>query len=115
MDYWIKRFSKSILSISILSLFLSASIAAQVNLPSSYPDRIILNLGQDAANSVAVTWRTNKDIKEGFCQLQLLSDTRIDPESGKTFKASTKNMQFRHENEPVIYSNHHSYVFTDLI
>jgi hypothetical protein len=98
-----------------LSLLLSESIAAQVNLPTSNPDRIILNLGQDAANSVAVTWRTNPDINEGYCQLQLLSNTRIDPKSGNMFKASTKTMKYQYEKEAVIYSNHHSYVFTDLI
>ena len=110
----INRFSKCILSAIFISLFLSVSVSAQVNLPSSYPDRIILNLGQDAATSVAVTWRTAPDIAEGFCQLQLLSDTRIDPKAGKTYRATTKTMKYIHENNPVIKSNHHSFVFTDL-
>lgn len=114
MNKQIKRFSKYGLSVIFLSLFLSVTISAQVNFPSSYPDRIILNLGQDATNSVAVNWRTNIDISEGFCQLQLLSDTRIDPKAGKSFKAITKTMKYIHENDPEISSNHHSYVFTDL-
>jgi len=114
MSKQIKRFSKTVLILLYLIVFFGKSIPAQENLPSSFPDRIILNLGQDATNAVAVTWRTAPDIPEGFCQLQPLSETRIDPQEGKIFKARTKTMVYKHENDPVIRSNHHSFVFTDL-
>jgi len=110
----IKRFSNIILWTVFFSLFLSISNSAQVNLPASNPDRIILNLRQDAENSVAVTWRTSTHITEGFCQLQFLSDAPVNIEAGETYKAKTKTMKYVHGNEPVISSNHHSYVFTGL-
>lgn len=110
-----KRFSKFVFSMMFLSLFLSVSAYAQVNLPSSEPDRIILNLTQDASTSVAVTWRTDTNILEGYCELQSVSETRIDPKDGKVFLAETRTMEYNPENELEITSNHHSFVFTDLI
>lgn len=50
-------------------LFLCAnSLVAQVNAPSQIPDRIVLNLTENPSSSVAVTWRTNVSVSEGFCE-----------------------------------------------
>ncbi|NQU33584.1 MAG: metallophosphoesterase family protein [Bacteroidetes bacterium] len=114
MNERLNRFSKFFLSISIICLCCTQAFA-QVNLASSYPDRIILNLAQDASTSVAVTWRTSTNILEGYCELQLNSGTRIDPKAGIVFLAETSTIEYSSEDESNIASNQHSYVFTDLI
>jgi len=93
----------------------SFHVAGQKNIPTSYPDRIILNLAEDAATSVAVTWRTDLSVSEGFCELQPLTPTRINPGNTKSFKAKTTAVKYEYEGEPSIEVNQHSYVFTDLV
>lgn len=115
MNERINRFSKILISVSIISLFCYINVFAQVNSAASYPDRIILNLAQDASTSVAVTWRTNTNILEGYCELQSISGTRIDPKVSKIFLAETATMEYSPENEGKIASNHHSFILTDLI
>ena len=109
----IKRFSNFVILTIFFCLFFSVSNSAQVNLPSSDPDRIILNLQEDAS-SVAVTWRTSSVITEGFCQLQLLSDSPVNTDSCETYKAITRTCKYVYNRDPLISSNHHSYVFTAL-
>jgi len=87
----------------------------QQNAATPNPDRIILNVTQNAANSIAVTWRTNTSVYEGFCELQELTGGRINPEKSKSFKAKTSTVKYQYEGEPTIEVNQHSYVFTGLI
>ena len=115
MNVHIKRFSKFLLSLSIISLLYCTSIFAQVNLASPHPDRIVLNLSEDASTSVAVTWRTDISVSAGYCELQSTPDGRIDRKNSKSFKAKTTTVKYEHEDEPVIEANQHSYVFTGLI
>lgn len=93
----------------------SFHVAGQENTPAPYPDRIILNLAEDAATSVAVTWRTDLSVNEGFCELQPLTPTRINPDNTRCFKAKTTAVKYEYEGEPTIEANQHSYVFTGLV
>ena len=115
MNVHIKRFSKFLLSLSIISLLYCTSIFAQVNLASPHPDRIVLNLSEDASTSVAVTWRTDISVSAGYCELQSTPDGRIDRKNSKSFKAKTTTVKYEYEDEPLIEANQHSYVFTGLI
>jgi hypothetical protein len=114
MNTRLNRFGQIVLGLIVICLISLSQVYAQPNLATSYPDRIILNLTEDASTSVAVTWRTSTDILEGYCQLQLTSGTRINPKTGEIFLAETSTIEYTPENEPSIKSNQHSYVFTDL-
>jgi hypothetical protein len=104
--------------INILFLFvalLSFEAAGQKNSATPFPDRIVLNLTQEASNSIAVTWRTDVTVSEGLCELHPLTGGRIVPEKVKSFKAKTTTVKYEYDGEPTIEANQHSYVFTDLL
>lgn len=103
---------------TFLILFVTSSViwvSGSENAATPNPDRIILNLTQYAATSVAVTWRTDITIPEGHCELQILTGGRINTENTKSFKAKTTTVKYEYEGEPTIEANQHSFVFTDLI
>ncbi len=103
------------LKITLLTFLVSTiAIVAQINLPSVYPDRVILNLTESPSTSVAVTWRTDVLVEEGYCELQLASEGPVNSENSKTFKAKTTFTNHVYLDEPVIEANQHSFVFTDL-
>ena len=101
--------------LGIITVFLSnLQIFAQSNIPTKYPDRIILNLTEDPSSSMAITWRTDTTIINGYCELQPATDTRINPDSSKSFKAQTISIEYSSEDESTISANQHSYIYTDL-
>jgi len=100
--------------ISIL-VYGANSAVSQENAPTKHPDRIILNLTQEAATSMAVTWRTDATTPESFCELQILTGGKINPENTKSFKAKTTTVKYEFEGEPTIEANQHSYIITGLI
>ena len=112
MDY---KFTFRIFIILLMFTAFSGVVVAQENAATTFPDRIVLNLTQDASNSIAVTWRTDITIPEGFCELQLSTGSHIKPENTKSFKAKTTAAKYDFEGEPTIEANQHSYVFKDLI
>lgn len=93
---------------------LTSFLAAQVNAPSPRPDRVVLNLTENPAASVAVTWRTDISVSEGFCELQPASEGPVKKENSKTFRAKTTTMKYEYSDEPVIDANQHSVVVSDL-
>ncbi len=101
-------FTVSILLASVIS------ITAQVNAPTAYPDRVILNLTEDPSTSVAVTWRTDISVNEGFCEIQPAPSGPVKGGDSKSYKARTTSMVYEYENEPVIRANQHSHLFTGL-
>ncbi len=98
-------------------LFLSAFqwTFAQNNFPTEFPDRIILNATPDPATSIAITWRTNTYINEGFCEIQPVTNTRIVPEKSISLKAFTRTAGFGNQNETIIPANSHSLIVSGLI
>jgi hypothetical protein len=104
------------LSIILLIGFISNSnlLLAQVNLPSRFPDRIILNPAPDPSTAMAVTWRTDTTVKTAFVEIQPASDTRIKPEDSKSFKARSAKVSYSYQNEPTIYAFQHSFIFSGL-
>ncbi len=112
------NFKLTIRIFTVLLLCFAFSVKSTANLKNAatpVPDRIILNLAQDASTSMAVTWRTDATVSEGFCELQVLTGGRINPENTKSFKAKTSTVKYEYEGEPTIEANQHSHVFTDLI
>lgn len=111
------NFNRTFRSFNILILFvaiLSFAATGQKNTATPFPDRIVLNLTQDASSSIAVTWRTDVTVSEGLCELHPLIGGRIVPEKIKSFKAKTTTVKYEAEGEPTIDANQHSYVFNDL-
>lgn len=102
-----------IFSVAVLT-FGSNVAVGQLNFPSRNPDRIILNLTQDPAMSVAVTWRTDNSVSESFCELCELTGSRINPANSTKFKAKTTTVKYEYEGEPTINANQHSCVLTGL-
>lgn len=89
-------------------------LLAQPNIPSSIPDRIILNLTEETSNSVAVTWRTDITVNEGFCEIHPLSASRIAADSVKSAIATTSQISYKYKDEPVIQANQHSVTIRNL-
>ncbi len=103
------------LFLTIVLFFWVDFLVAQVNTPSPIPDRVVLNLTENPATSVAVTWRTDVSVSEGFCELQPAAEGPVKKEDSKTFKAKTTTIKYEYGDEPVIDANQHSFIFTDLI
>ena len=72
----------------------TTSAVSQENMPTRQPDRIIINLTQDAATSMAVTWRTDATITESICELQIITGGKINPENTKSFKVKTTAVKY---------------------
>jgi len=99
----------------VLNLFLVHNIIlAQINRPSVWPDRIVLNPTPDPLTSIAVTWRTDTTVKVGFCQIQPVSSTRINSDNTRLIKAATKTCKFVYENELEINASQHSILLNGL-
>lgn len=102
------------LLIALLLIGCGHSIA-QGNFPTDFPDRIVLNATPDPTTSVAITWRTNTFITNGFCELQPVSETRIGAGKTISFKAITRFSEFGNQNETIIPANVHSVILSGLV
>ncbi|MBW6535913.1 MAG: hypothetical protein K0B11_12970 [Mariniphaga sp.] len=80
-------------------------LTAQVNAPSPYPDRVVLNLTENPATSVAVTWRTDVSVSEGFCELQPASEGPVKKEDSKSFKAKTTTIKYENRDNKHLREN----------
>src|SRR5690554_1277171 len=103
------------LFLTAVLIFCAELLVAQLNAPSPYPDRVVLNLTENPTTSVAVTWRTGVSVSEGFCELQPAAEGPVKNEDSETLRAKTTTMTYEYRDEPVIQANQHSFVFTDLI
>ncbi len=99
---------------STFCLFNTSQSFAQFNFPSSSPDRIILNLTENPSTSVAVSWRTDTSILTSFCELQVATDTKINPNESKSFIAQTKRVEYSVENTAIVTANQHSHILKGL-
>lgn len=104
-----------ILLFTVVWVLCANILVAQVNAPSPYPDRVVLNLTENPATSVAVTWRTDGSVSEGFCELQPATERPVKNEHSKTFRAKTTTVKYEYQDEPVIEASQHSFVFSDLV
>ncbi len=86
----------------------------QVHAPTPRPDRIILNLTTEPATSVAVTWRSDTTMAEGFCEVQPATSGRIDTGAAVRFPAKTTWHLYSREGEPDIVAHQNSVVIDKL-
>lgn len=84
---------------------------------SKVPDRVILNLTEHPENSIAINWRTNTQIKNGFVQIAKATDgPEFRLQGVRTVKANTETFknQSKKYNEPMVKANYHSVTVLNL-
>ena len=77
--------------------------------PSPYPDRVVLNVTQDPATSLAVNWRTHDSIASGTAEIMIATSNPLDAAKAATVKAKTETVT-----HTGIVANYHSVVFNGL-
>jgi hypothetical protein len=115
MKEFLKISAKRVCFVIIVSLFLIPGGYTQVNAPSGLPDRIILNPTADPSASVAVTWRTDTTIHLGFCEWQLSSGTKVNPDEVESLKATAQTTVYEFKGDPRIVANQYSCTLRGLL
>lgn len=92
-----------------ITLFCNSNLSAQLD-QSLIPERIILNLTENPASSIAVTWRTNAVVAKPQAQISLAIPTTDLEENAQTFFASAESVRIG--NEKIVSQN--SLIFTSL-
>ncbi|WP_299537267.1 metallophosphoesterase [Ulvibacterium sp.] len=83
--------------------------------PSQYPDRIVLNLGEDPATSASVTWRTIPEIETAFAEIAEATGAPKFWRNAKTLKAITTNFDGSKVLTAGFISHYHSATFSNLL
>ena len=96
--------------VSLLFTHVYAQSAANPYLPSSMPDRIILNVTADPSTSMAVNWRTSDSVTESFAEIAIASADPRFTDDVKRIKAKSEKLEW--EDTPTAY--YHSMVFDNL-
>lgn len=78
-------------------------------LPTKQPDRIVLNVTENIANSMAVTWRTSIDVDSSFAQLALADAHPAFGQSAAVQLASTQLLEHQE-----LSAHYHSVIFENL-
>ncbi len=94
-------------------VFLGHDLAAQSDsnpyLPVTAPDRIILNVTEDPAHSMAVNWRTDSKVIASYAEIAPSSADPRFVQKVTNIKAQTEKFSFEGST-----ANYHSVVFKDL-
>ena len=83
--------------------------------PTVYPDRIVLNFGQNPSSEVNVTWRTNTEISTGFAQVALATAAPRFWKNGKTLTAKTELLDAQQVEDAHVMAHYHSAEFRGLL
>lgn len=99
--------------ISLLFLVAACNWSPAVGrvLTDSLPRRIILNVTEDLASSVAINWQTSGQVKASFAELAVADADPRFVEKAIRKKASTERVNLG----DTVSSNYHSLIFDDLI
>ncbi|MDW7691833.1 metallophosphoesterase family protein [Flammeovirgaceae bacterium SG7u.111] len=82
--------------------------------PTPTPDRIILNLTEDASTSMAVNWRTDTTVTAGVVEVAVAGHGSDFDDSARTIVAATERLDHQHDDEPMVYAHYHSAVMDNL-
>ena len=82
--------------------------------PSEYPDRIVINFGQDPSRQVNVTWRTNSAVEMAFAEIAIASAAPKFWRTAKTIRAKTELLDASKLKGANVLANYHAVEFTDL-
>ena len=82
--------------------------------PSEYPDRIIINFGQDPATQVNATWRTNMEIKVAYAEIAVATAAPKFWRTAKRIQAKTEVLDAASLKDANVIAHYHSVEFKDL-
>ena len=83
--------------------------------PTEYPDRIVLNFGQNPSSEVNVTWRTNIDIDIAYAEIAIATAAPRFWKNGVTLLAKTEELDASDVLDAEVIANYHSVEFRDLL
>ncbi len=83
--------------------------------PGEHPDHIILNYGENSANSASVTWRTSIAKEEGYAEIAIATPAPKFWRNAKTIKAITEKLDAAGVKDADVVSHYHSVTFDDLL
>ncbi|MBX3254046.1 MAG: metallophosphoesterase family protein [Chitinophagaceae bacterium] len=75
----------------------------------SYPDRIFLNITEDASTSIAASWRTGVETGENFLEIMPATDTPSGIKNAMSYKAFTEPFELNN-----VKANYHAARVKDL-
>ena len=93
-------------SVEIIELFSSG--------PSVVPDRIILNLTETPATSIAVNWRTDTSVNESVVQYAVATHGPEFKENVFESPAVRETLSVQYEDEPRVDAHYHSAILEEL-
>lgn len=82
--------------------------------PGPHPDHIVLNLGNDPATQMAVSWRTDTSIHQGYAEIAIATAAPRFWRNAETYQASTSRMDASLVKTAEVISHYHSVMFEDL-
>ena len=80
-----------------------------------HPDHIVLNLTEDPATSMSVTWRTSTAVQKGYAEVAIATGAPKFWRNAQTLKAQTETLDITHIEGAETVSNYHTVTFTDLV
>src|SRR5690554_3992227 len=105
---------KNLFVTALFLLLIQPCLMAQDNAPGPFPDRVILNLTEDPLASVAVTWRTDETVTNGFCEYQAAPVGPVREGKSRKRNAATTRIAYSYEGEPTINVSQHSVILAGL-
>ncbi len=106
-------FSKQKCAIAFAAVFIMANVNAQQTTnpfpPQENPDRVVLNVTEDPATSVAITWRTSTAVNKGI--VEMMPVTADPADIVKADKHEAVSSPFQHNDIAAYY---HSIVIKNL-
>lgn len=92
----------------------SQGLVSNLLFPTHIPDRIILNLTEDAAHSVAVNWRTDTTIQNSMVQVAIATHGPEFVETARDIAGTRELLTHKPENDPEVSAAFHSAIINDL-
>lgn len=83
--------------------------------PNIYPDRIVLNFGQNPSSEVNVTWRTDTSIKQAYAQIAPATAAPKFWRNGQQFTAKTELLDAMQVENANLQAHYHSVEFKGLL
>lgn len=83
-------------------------------LPSPFPDRIMLTWSDDPATSLSVTWRTDPSVTESMAQVAIALAEPSFYTRGQSVRATTEFVDLSNIRHEHVKANYHSATFTGL-
>ena len=88
--------------------------AANWSAPSEHPDHVVLNLPEDPATGISITWRTSPAVDTGYVEIAPATAAPTFWRNGRTLLAQTEVLDATDIPDAERVSHYHSLTLTDL-